>query len=319
MSNATQRLRVSSMTREAEGTCSFELRAPDGGEIAPFTAGAHIEMHLAPGLTRSYSLLNSQNERLRYRIAVNKDSKSRGGSRFMHEVLRVGDFVESSFPRNNFPLNEAAENSVFVVGGIGITPVLSMLRRLVELGRAHQLYYCVRSRPMAAFLEELSTLRSRSSEHFIRFDQEPGVGLLDIAAVVSGVSAGTHLYCCGPTTMLDAFDKATAGYDPARVHVESFVARQEAATDGGFDVVLAKSGSVLRVPAGKTILQVLLDAGVNAPYSCMEGACGSCETAVLEGIPDHRDAVLSREEQARNRTMMICCSGARSARLVLDL
>jgi len=315
----TQRLRVRAIAMEAEGILSYELRAADGRELAAFTAGAHINLLLPGGLSRSYSLINSQHERLRYRIAVNKDPKSRGGSRYMHEMLRVGDVLESTVPRNNFPLAEDARQSLFIAGGIGITPILGMMRRLAELGRPHQLYCCARRRESAAFLDEIAALAGNGFEHYIRFDQEPGVGMLDIASVVSAADAGTHLYCCGPAPMLDAFERATALRDPNLVHVESFVARQAAAVDGGYNVELAKSGRTLRIRPCETILQALLDAGIDVPYSCMEGSCGSCETRVLEGIPDHRDAVLSREEQARNQTMMVCCSGARSDKLVLDL
>lgn len=313
-----QQLKVRSIVEEAEGIHSLELVAAGGGELGAFTAGAHIDVHLPGGLSRSYSLINSQHERRRYVIAVSKDPKSRGGSRFIHESLRVGQVLECSLPRNNFELHEDAERSLFIAGGIGITPILGMIRRLGELNRPYQLHYCARRRTVAAFADEIAALAD-SRQVRLNFDQEPGGTQLDISAVVAAAAPQTHLYCCGPVPMLDAFEKATASRDPRFVHVESFTGRHEAALEGGFMVKLARSGRELRIPPGKTILQVFLDAGIDVPYSCMEGACGSCEVRVLEGTPDHRDAVLSREEQASNRSMMVCCSGALGERLVLDL
>jgi ferredoxin-NADP reductase len=321
ISNAgtTLTVRIKSIVYEAEGINSYELRPALGGSLPPFTAGSHIDLHLQNGLIRSYSLLNPEEESHRYVIAVNKDASSRGGSRFIHEALHVGDSVTISPPRNNFPLAEYAAHSVFIAGGIGITPFLPMIQRLSSLGRPWQLLYGVRSRDYACFLDELQAHgAARNGSVRINFDRESG-RMLDIGSVVAAAPSDAHLYCCGPIPMLDAFEKAASMRPADTVHVEYFKAKDAPAVTGGFALVLARSGKTLTVPPGKTILQAVHDAGVGAPHSCLEGVCGACETRVLEGIPEHRDLVLSPQEHAANKVMMICCSGSRTDRLVLDI
>jgi len=309
----TFQVRIKSATWEAAAITSYELRPAEGTELPPFTAGAHIDLTLPNGLIRSYSLVNRQSERHRYVIAVQKDRASRGGSKWVHENFRVGDLVSINGPRNNFPLEESAERSIFIAGGIGITPILSMMARLTELGREWELIYCARTRAVAAFVDILT-----GNVRF-NFDEEPGGRMLDVGAVVAAAPPNAHLYCCGPLPMLSAFEAATASLPRERVHVEYFTAKEPPAVEGGFRVLLARSGREFVVPAGKTILDTLLDAGLDVPYSCMEGVCGTCETKVLEGVPDHRDLILTEEEHAAGKSMMICCSGAKTERLVLDL
>ncbi|ATE61187.1 PDR/VanB family oxidoreductase [Thauera sinica] len=313
--------RVRAVSFEAEGILGFELvPMPPLKELPAFTAGAHIDLLLPSGLTRSYSLLNAPHERHRYVIGVNKDAASRGGSRYMHETLRAGETLSIHPPRNNFPLDENAARSVFIAGGIGITPMLSMIARARALGMPWQLHYAARTRRHAAFLDLLQGWRDEpGAEVSLVFDQEPGAAMMDIAAIVRGLPADAHVYCCGPLPMLDAFEKAAAGLPPQRVHREYFAAREAAATEGGFVVELARAGKRIQVHPGQTILDSLIDAGIEPPYSCREGVCGTCEVRVLEGVPDHRDLVLSADEQAANDRMMVCCSGAKSARLLLDL
>lgn len=310
----TLQLRITSTTWEAPGIVSYELRPPEGGELPPFTAGAHIDLNLSKGLVRSYSLLNPQSERHRYVIAVQKDRASRGGSKWVHENFRAGDIITMNGPRNNFQLEESAEKSVLIAGGIGITPILSMIDRLSALGRDWELIYCTRRRSGTAFREWLQN----KPEVRFNFDEEPGGKMLDIAALVRTAPLNTHFYCCGPLPMLDAFEQATKDLPRERVHVEYFTAKVPAVTEGGFTVVLARSGRELVVLPGKTILETLTDAGVDVPNSCTQGICGSCETKVLEGIPDHRDLILTQKERMANTKMMICCSGSKSAKLVLD-
>jgi vanillate O-demethylase ferredoxin subunit len=314
-------VRVRAVTFEAEGILSFELvPMPPLKELPAFEAGAHVDLLLPNGLTRSYSLLNAPQERHRYVIAVNKDAASRGGSRYMHETLRVGETLSIHPPRNNFPLDEAAPLSVFIAGGIGITPMLGMIARARALGMRWQLHYAARTRRHAAFLDTLQAWRDMDDGQVsLVFDQEPGATMMDIGGIVRALPADAHVYCCGPLPMLDAFEKATGGLPLERVHREYFAAKEAAATDGGFTVELARSGKTVQVRAGQTILDSLIDIGVEPPYSCREGVCGTCEVRVLEGIPDHRDLVLSVAEQAANNRMMVCCSGAKSKKLVLDL
>jgi ferredoxin-NADP reductase len=309
------RLRIKSATWEAPNIVSYELRPLEGEELPAFTAGAHIDITLPNGLVRSYSLVNSQSECHRYVIVVQKDRASRGGSKWVHENFRAGDIVTVNGPRNNFALNEIVEKSIFIAGGIGITPILSMIERLSALGRDWQLIYCSRKRSGTAFLESLE----KKPQVRFNFDEEAGSEMLDIAAVVKTAPANGHIYCCGPLPMLEAFEEATKDLSRERVHVEYFTAKEPPAVEGGFQIVLAKSGRKFTVQPGKTILDTLLDAGIDAPYSCTQGVCGTCETKVLEGVPDHRDLVLTEEEHATNKTMMICCSGSKSDKLVLDL
>jgi tetrachlorobenzoquinone reductase len=309
------RLRIKSATWEAPNIVSYDLRPVEGGDVPPFTAGAHIDLTLANGLVRSYSLVNPQAERHRYVIAVQRDRASRGGSKWVHENFHAGDVIDVNGPRNNFALDEQAEKSIFIAGGIGITPIISMIDRLTAIGRDWQLVYCLRKRSNAPFLD---LLQGKPQVRF-NFDEEPGGTMLDIAAMLDAVPADAHLYCCGPIPMLNAFEQATKDLSRERVHVEYFTAKESPALEGGFKVVLARSGREVDVPPGRTILDTLVDMGIDVPHSCTEGVCGTCETKVLEGIPDHRDLILTEGERAANKTMMICCSGSKSEKLVLDL
>lgn len=309
---------VNSIGTEAEGVVSLDLRSPIGDQLPSFTAGSHIDLHLDNGLVRSYSLTNSQAERHRYKIAVREDKNGRGGSRFVHESIRPGNTLKVSAPKNNFPLEESAKSSTLLAGGIGITPIWSMIQRLEQLRSPWELYFCARSRQTAAFLDELESLQ-RSSQIHLNFDDESDGNSLDIEQVVASASLETHLYCCGPASMLAAFEHATSVVPRLRVHTEYFNSSEAPATSGGFTVTLARRSVTISIPRGRTILDVLLDEGIDVPYSCKQGVCGTCETGVLSGIPDHRDLLLSKEEKTASKTMMLCCSGARSQNLVLDL
>lgn len=309
-------LRLRSITEEARGIHAYEWVPDMGGTLPPFTAGAHISLELPGGLRRSYSLTNSQCERHRYVVAVNLDPRSRGGSRYLHERARVGDVLQAAGPDNQFTLEEGAPMSVFIAGGIGITPIRGMIRRLDEIGRDWRLHYCVRTPDVAAFLSEFV------SDDRVRFyfDQGDSAARLDIDGLLAALPAQAHAYCCGPASMLDAFVESANKRLPAeRTHYERFAAAQAPAQGGGYTVTLARSGRTLPVNAGQTILEVVREAGLNPAFSCGQGVCGSCETAVLAGRPDHRDQVLSDDERAAGASMMICCSGSLDGNLVLDL
>lgn len=311
-------VRVQAMRLEARDILSVELCAADGADLPPFEAGAHVDLHLGNGVTRSYSLLNAQDERKRYVVGVAKDRASRGGSRYVHEQLRVGAALQISAPRNNFRLEESAAHTVLIAGGIGITPISCMYRRLRSLGKSVELLYCARSRSDAAFCESLLDQEGVSSH----FDQESGAAP-DLRAYLAqaGRPADTHFYCCGPTPMLDAFEKYCEELGLPNAHIERFApAEQVEAVQGGQYVAeLARSKRSVTVPAGKSLLDALLESGLNVQHSCREGICGACETAVIDGIPLHRDSVLSKSERAANATMMVCVSGCQGQRLVLDL
>ncbi|HEY1797884.1 MAG TPA: PDR/VanB family oxidoreductase [Stellaceae bacterium] len=310
-------LLVKSITFEAENAVSLDLRPTGPAPLPRFTAGAHIDLSLANGLSRSYSLANPQSETHRYVIGVQRDPASRGGSRFVHEAMRVGQIIEASEPRNNFPLVEDAAETILIAGGIGITPLWCMAQRLQALGRNWRLYYAVRSRRHAAFLDRIAALAPSALQ--LHADDEHGGQIFDMAPVLAAAGPNAQLYCCGPQTMLAAFEAATAALAPETVHVEYFSPREPVAPAGGFEVALARRGVTLWVAEGQTILAALRLNGIETPHSCLEGVCGTCETTVLEGIPDHRDSVLSERERQSNKTMMICCSGCVGGRLVLDL
>jgi tetrachlorobenzoquinone reductase len=317
----TQEVLLHAVTYLARDTHALEFRPALGGELGPFLAGAHIDLLLPNGLRRSYSLCNPQGETGRYVVAVKKAAASRGGSAYVHDNLRVGTRLEVGRPRNNFPLIEDAPHVVLIAGGIGITPIWCMIQRLVATGGSWEVHYASRTRKDAAFLADLQNLPAEAGRRVhLTFDHEPGATSLDLSAIVTGARAGSHFYACGPASMLGAFERATGAVPNEQVHVERFHAAAEPVERApGFQIVLARSQKIFKVPENKTILDVLLDEGIDIPFSCMEGVCGSCRIGVLEGAPDHRDVVLSREERAGNRFMMVCCSGSKSERLVLDL
>jgi len=318
-SGSTMQVRVAAISQETNDISLLELRAVDG-ELSPFSAGSHIDLHLGNGLIRSYSLTNAANETHRYVIGVKKEPLGRGGSRFIHEQLHLGDKTTISPPRNNFTVCEQAPSSVLIAGGIGITPLKCMAQHLEQLGRPWQLHYAARSRCAAAFVSELAEFGPKVRFYFAgESDPKSQVGRIDINAVVADASREAHLYCCGPQAMLEAFKTASAGRPPAQIHVEHFANTEVVDKTGEFEVVLSKSGRTVAVPSGKSILDTLLEIGIDAPYSCMEGVCSSCETRVLSGIPDHRDLILTGEEHAANDRMMICCSRSKSPTLVLEL
>jgi ferredoxin-NADP reductase len=308
-------VRLIAIRYAARDTNIYELARPDGKELPRYEPGAHIDIHLPNGIIRQYSLLEADPDLGTYTIAVKRDPASRGGSRCVHDELRVGKSLKISAPRNNFPLVEDAGHVVLFAGGIGITPIWCMVQRLERLGRSWRLYYACRSRSDMAFLRALESM-SASQFHF---DDESAGKFLDVASIIAEAPRDAHLYCCGPTPMLKAFEAATANWPRDQIHVEYFTPKQEPARTGGFVVELARSGQEYFVPEGKSILKVLLDAGVDVDYSCELGICGACEQRVIAGTPEHRDAILSEEEQAANTKVMICCAGCKSERLVLDL
>ena len=322
MSSATLKALVYAMRYEADGIVSVEFR-PDAADVEfpAFEAGSHIDLHLPNGLVRSYSLCNPSSDSGRYVVGVLNDKASRGGSRYVHQQLRVGQVIDISPPRNNFELHEEAPRSVLVSGGIGVTPIWCMLQRLTTLGRPVDMVYCARTRKEAAFVESIAALSDKVSITW-HFNDEAG-GIPDLAKLLDGRGADTHYYCCGPTPMLDAFEKTCEALGLPQVHIERFaaVAVDPAATSTGFDVVCEKSGQTVQVPAGKSILDSLIDAGLSPDHSCKEGVCGACETAVIDfdGTLEHHDGILTKVERDAGKTMMICVSRCSGKRLVLDI
>jgi vanillate O-demethylase ferredoxin subunit len=282
--------------------------------------GAHIDIHLDDGRLRSYSLVNDASERHRYEIAVLHEPNGRGGSAWLHRHLAPGAVVRVERPRNNFPLAVHAAHSVFIAGGIGVTPFLGMAARLSQLGRSWQLHYRARSPDSIAFRARLAA--PSHGQQVRLYDDPASKQRFCMRAIVEDAlsrESGTHLYCCGPRSMVAAFESCCAQAGAPNVHVEHFCGAEPAAAATDFRVYLQRTGLELQVRKGESILQCLRAAGLTVPSSCEQGVCGQCETQVLHGEPDHRDLVLTAQERASGTVMMLCCSGALSQRLVLDL
>ncbi|MFK0159946.1 PDR/VanB family oxidoreductase [Streptomyces sp. NPDC090493] len=297
----------------------IDLAPGEGAEFPAYTAGAHVDVLTASGLVRQYSLCGPP-ETGRYRLAVLNEPQSRGGSREMH-ALRVSDRLRISAPRNRFPLVTAQRHLLFA-GGIGITPILAMLRQLEYEGGDFTLHYCARSRDRAAFVTELQG-NPRVALHFD--DEEPGQRL-DVARDLGDPRPDTAVYVCGPGGFMDhVLGEAEAlGWPPQSLHKERFAkqdpagAPDTAGSDGGFTVRLASTGAEYAVPEGRGVLDVLLENGIDTPYSCQLGICGECVVKVLAGDPDHRDDVLTDGERAEGM-FAICTSRATTPVLELDL
>ncbi|GGN60152.1 ferredoxin [Streptomyces albiflavescens] len=295
----------------ADGVLALTLRHPLGEELPSWEPGAHIDVVLGPGLERQYSLCGDPSDGRAWRIAVLREPDGRGGSSYVHEQLGQGDKVRVRGPRNHFELRPAPRYR-FIAGGIGITPILPMLTAAEAAGAEWTLLYGGRTRGSMAFAEELSRYGDR-----VRFAPQDETGLLDLMSVLAAVSEDTLVYCCGPGPLLDAVEEACPS---GRLHVERFRPKlQESGPDDEFEVVLERSARTLTVPAGVSVLDTVRAAGVEVLYSCTEGTCGTCETDVLEGTPDHRDSVLTDEEREAGETMLICVSRCLGKRLVLDL
>lgn len=320
-------VRVVRMRALAEGIKELELRRSDGEDLPEFTAGAHIDVEIpatdAGGarLVRQYSLAGDPADRGRYLIGVGLDAQSRGGSSYLHQRLREGDVLRIGIPRNHFPLNESAALSRLVAGGIGVTPLVAMARRLGALGKPWELFLCARTPARAAYVSELEALPGGKVISF--FDGVPGGRPIDFSSVFDAVPSDTHFYCCGPASLMEAFESAARDISGDRVHVEWFKPRTPVQPiDGGersFMVKLARQGIEVHVPPGKSMLDAILEAGGHVPNSCCDGVCGTCETPVLDGIPDHRDSVLFGADAEANDRIIVCVSRAKSATLTLDL
>lgn len=314
----TMTLLVANVRAEARDVMTIELRAPAGGVLPPFEPGAHLDLHLPNGLVRQYSLTNDWRERDRYVIGVGRAENSRGGSEYVHSQIRAGMQVRISPPRNNFPLDPEAERYLFIAGGIGVTPIVSMVRWCVAQGKPWRIIYAARSRQRAAFYEEICGLAASCAQ--FHFDDECGQ-VLDVAQAVSSWTPGERIYCCGPTPLMEAVKSLTEQLPGGTVRFEWFTVPEtdEPQDSGSFSVRLERRNEEFQVPPGRSILEVLEEHGIEVPFSCREGLCGTCVTTVLAGEPDHRDYVLSDEERESGKLMTICCSRAKSPSLTLDL
>ncbi|MHA4853666.1 MULTISPECIES: PDR/VanB family oxidoreductase [unclassified Rhodococcus (in: high G+C Gram-positive bacteria)] len=309
-------LRVRRRDAVAEGVVVLELENSTSAPLPPWDPGAHIDLCLPNGMTRQYSLCGTPSDNGTYRVGILRDPASRGGSSYIVDEVGVGAAIEVKGPRNHFHMLPSPRY-VFIAGGIGITPLLPMISAAEASGAEWELHYGGRSRQSMGFLDEITTL----SGDRVRLYPEDEVGLIDLATVLDGHRAETLVYTCGPSGLLQAIEERTAGWPVGSVHMERFEPKefdQETST-GSFEVELSDSGTVLVVPPDRSVLQVLQDADVDVYSSCQDGTCGTCETTVLAGEVEHRDSILSAEEQAANDRMYICVSRAACPRLVLEL
>ncbi|QQM39620.1 PDR/VanB family oxidoreductase [Streptomyces liliifuscus] len=298
----------------AEGVLALTLRHPLGEELPAWEPGAHVDVILGPDLERQYSLCGDPADRHSWRVAVLREPDGRGGSAHVHGQLEAGDKVRVRGPRNHFALQPSPRYR-FVAGGIGITPILPMLAEAEAAGAEWTLLYGGRTRNSMAFVGELSSYGDK-----VRVAPQDEAGLLDLDSELGTPQPGTLVYCCGPGPLLDAVEERCAQWPKGSLHVERFQPKvQETGADTEFEVVLERSGHTLTVPADVSVLDTVRSAGVEVLFSCTEGTCGTCETDVLEGTPDHRDSVLTDEEREAGETMLICVSRCRGKRLVLDL
>lgn len=310
-------MRIVRCQLEADNVISLKLCAMDPGELPLWAPGAHIDLTLPSGLTRQYSLCGDPADRGHYQIAILRESRGRGGSMEAHDRLRVGQSIAIAGPRNAFEL-QPAKQYLFVAGGIGITPILAMVRHAEHGGLAWKLIYGGRTRHSLAFIDELLPL----GEDKVTIVPEDVKGRIDIAAVHRAAEDGDEVYACGPAGMLDALEaQFTASGRRGQLHMERFSAKSPApvAGDGVIRVFLSRKGAHVDVPPDMTILAALRAAGHDLPSSCEQGICGTCETRVLDGVPDHRDSLLTEVERASNSCMMPCVSRARSPTLTLDV
>lgn len=294
----------------------LELTSADGDDLPPWEPGAHIDLVLREGMVRQYSLCGDPADRSTYEVAVLREPAGRGGSVHIHDVLAEGDTVQVRGPRNHFRL-EPVDSYVFVAGGIGVTPLIPMIRVAVEQGASWELLYGGRSRSSMSFVDHLE----QTYGDLVAVRPQDEHGLLDLQGLLGTARPGTAVYCCGPEPLLSAIERVCETWPAGALHVERFTpkALDEPVLTGSFEVELSLSGVILTVPPEKSIVAVLEENKIPVVVSCQEGTCGSCETVVLAGIPEHRDSILTPAEQAANETMLVCVSRALTPRLTLEL
>ena len=323
--NAVHTLLVQQMAWEADGVISLRLVDPAGAPLPGWVPGAHLDVKMPSGLVRQYSLFGDSGDRSCYSVAVLRDERSRGGSREIHDSALVGRTIRVRGPRNHFKLVDAPRY-LFLAGGIGITPIFAMVRQINRRGVPWRLAYGGRSRMSMAFLPDLEALGSSGSGN-VEIVPQDEKGILDFKAILAAAASDTAVYCCGPEGMIRAAEEHCRALLPeGALHVERFAVPTSAAKSaapavaaGTFEVELRGTGGVLAVQPDRTLLEVVRDAVPDVLFSCEQGFCGACETRVLEGIPEHNDAILTPEERERNDTMMICVGRSKTPRLVLDL
>ena len=328
-----EHVQVTARSEIAAGVVSLTLARPDGGRLPDWTPGSHIDLILPTGAVRQFSLCGDRWDPYTYQVAVLREPDGRGGSQYVHDQLAVGDVVGFGGPRNNFPLVPSARY-LFIAGGIGITPLLPMIVQADRLGADWELAYCGRSRASMAFADQLAgygrrvrILAASAADPADPGPAHPGPGpaqqarRLDVTAELASNDPARKVYCCGPPRLLTPVEHAARAWPPGTLRTERFVARElgAPARDTPFEVYLLRSGKVVTVPPGISVLEAVAAAGSRILSSCRQGLCGTCETAVAAGTPDHRDSILDDDERSGGDCMFVCVSRSLSDRLVLDL
>lgn len=310
------KVKIAEIRHEATDIRSYRLE-PVGGTLPAFTAGSHVDVTIADGLVRQYSLCSDPAERGYYRLGVQKDPASTGGSDAVFARFDVGQEIEISEPRNHFELNETGTDFTLIGGGIGVTPILAMAQRLVSVGKPFRLFYLVRSADRFGFGDLLGLPKIGAC--LARHDDSTD-GLADLPRMIGPHAAGRHVYCCGPAPLMDAVREAARAWPPMTVHFEHFTRDEvDQSRNSAFEIQFGEDGEVVTVAPDQTVLEVMRAHGHVVETQCTQGLCGTCETGVLDGEVDHRDLVLEEDEKAENSCMMVCVSRARSGRLVLDV
>ena len=313
------RLRVQAIRLQADGIHAFELVDPDGTELPPATAGAHVDVHLPGGLMRSYSLAGDPADRTAWTLGVLREVNGQGGSKAMHQSVHVGELLMVGAPRNAFAMAAGAAHTVLLAGGIGITPIKAMAHTLTAQGKSFEVHYCARTARNVAFTRELRALVPPDRLHFHFDNGVPSQGL-NISHLLKQQPAGAHLYYCGPSGFMKACAEASTHWAPGSVHFEHFKQPElapKSVPDASFEVRLARTGITVPVLPDQTIVRAIELAGHRVPTSCLSGLCGSCKVNYLEGEVEHNDYILSDEE--KTRCLTLCVSRSRSPILVLDL
>ncbi|ENV33859.1 PDR/VanB family oxidoreductase [Acinetobacter gerneri] len=310
---------IRNITQHCDNISAYELVHQDGLELAKFSAGAHIDVKLANGLIRQYSIANCSSEQNRYVIGVLKDENSRGGSHYIHENFKIGDHIEISEPRNLFPIHPETQKAILFAGGIGITPIYAMAQELLAQDIEFELHYFARSQNALAFKNDLDA-KFKNQLHFHLDEQTESKA--DMQDILKNPHNNTHLYVCGPNGFMNYVIQSAveSQWHSTQIHQEHFVAEQiDSSEDKAFSIEIKSTGQKIQVEANQTALSALETNGISIPVSCEQGICGTCLTSVLSGEPDHRDLFLTEEEQAENKLFAPCCSRSKSEILVLDL
>jgi len=299
---------------EADGVVTVDLSDPNNAELPPFKPGEHIEVNLPTGIVRQYSLCGSLDDRTMYRIGVLREHRSRGGSEYIHSFLRPGQRIRVRGPINNFDFHPSSEY-IFIAGGIGITPILPMIEAADATGSTWKLGYAGRSANSMAFSDHIGGYGDR-----VFFYPRDKLVRIPLAEWLGNPQEGVDVYACGPESLLSAVENHMSKWRPEALHLERFRALEVPPKPNyEIDVICTRSERLVTVRCDQSILAALEDAGVPVSGSCKEGLCGTCETKVVDGIPDHRDSILTGQDRSINDRMFICVSRSRGATLTLDV